>query len=188
MKISCSTKKKKKIKKTLTTYLGFSEFEERFGSEIFSNQREDFKIADDSQAPEDYVLGLGDQIIVQYYGAESGEFILEIDRSGSILLPKIGPVILNGLNLEDARNLFAVELKPTCWCKRYNYNWKNKIYKYFCCRQCFPLGVYSMPALSRVTHALYIAGGISDLGTYRNIQVKRQGKIVGSVDLYDFLI
>ena len=45
-----------------------------------------------------------------------------------------------------------------------------------------------MPALSRVTHALYIAGGISDLGTYRNIQVKRQGKIVGSVDLYDFLV
>ena len=65
---------------------------------IFSNQREDYKIADDAQAPEDYVLGLGDQIIIQYYGAESDEFILEIDRSGSILLPKIGPVILNGLN------------------------------------------------------------------------------------------
>ena len=97
--------KKDDIKKSLSTYLGFSEFEERFGSDIFSNQREDFKIADDSQAPEDYVLGLGDQIIVQYYGAESDEFILEIDRSGSILLPKIGPVILNGLKLEDARRL-----------------------------------------------------------------------------------
>ena len=55
--------------KSLSSYLGFSEFESRFGSEIFSNQREDFKIADDAQAPEDYVLGLGDQIIIQYYGA-----------------------------------------------------------------------------------------------------------------------
>ena len=65
-----------------------------------------FKIADDPK-PLDYV-GLGDQIIVQYYGAESDEFILEIDRSGSILLPKIGQLTINGLKLEDARRLFAV--------------------------------------------------------------------------------
>ena len=45
-----------------------------------------------------------------------------------------------------------------------------------------------MPALSRVTHALYTAGGITDIGTYRNIKVKRQGQVVGSVDLYDFLV
>ena len=98
---------KKEDKKSLSTYLGFSEFEERFGSDLFSNEREDYKIADDAQAPEDYILGLGDQIIIQYYGAESNEFILEIDRSGSILLPKIGPVILNGLKARRCKKAYS---------------------------------------------------------------------------------
>lgn len=180
---------KKDDKKSLSTYLGFSEFESRFGSEIFSNQREDFKIADDAQAPEDYVLGLGDQIIVQYYGAESEEFILEIDRSGSILLPKIGPVILNGLKLEDARRLIRSRVETQLVGVNATVTiGKTKFINIFVAGNVNSPGVYSMPALSRVTHALYIAGGISDLGTYRNIQVKRQGKIVGSVDLYDFLV
>ena len=167
-------------KKSLSSYLGFSEFESRFGSEIFSNQREDFKIADDAQAPEDYVLGLGDQIIVQYYGAESDEFILEIDRSGSILLPKIGPVILNGLKLEDARRLIRSRVETQLVGVNATVTiGKTKFINIFVAGNVNSPGVYSMPALSRVTHALYIAGGISDLGTYRNIQVKRQGKLLG---------
>lgn len=180
---------KKEDKKSLSSYLGFSEFEKRFGSEIFSNQRQDYRLADDSQAPEDYVLGLGDQIVVQYYGAESDEFILEIDRSGSILLPKIGPVILNGLKLEDARRLIRSRVETQLVGVNATVTIGNTKYiNIFVAGNVNSPGVYSMPALSRVIHALYIAGGISDLGTYRNIQVKRQGKIVGSVDLYDFLV
>ena len=175
--------------KSLSSYLGFSEFEKRFGVEIFLNERDDFKISDDAQAPEDYILGLGDQIIVQYYGAESDEFILEIDRSGSILLPKIGPVILNGLKLEDARRLIRSRVETQLVGVNATVTvGKTKYINIFVAGNVNSPGVYSMPALSRVTHALYIAGGISDLGTYRNIQVKRQGKIVGSVDLYDFLV
>ncbi len=181
--------KKDEVKKSLSSYLGFSEFEKRFGAEIFSNERDNYKIADDAQAPEDYVLGLGDQIIVQYYGAESEEFILEIDRSGSILLPKIGPIILNGLKLEDARRLIRSRVETQLVGVNATVTiGKTKFVNIFVAGNVNSPGVYSMPALSRVTHALYIAGGITDLGTYRNIQVKRQGKIVGSVDLYDFLV
>ena len=175
--------------KSLSSYLGFSEFEKRFGEEIFLNERDDFKIADDAQAPEDYILGLGDQIIVQYYGAESDEFILEIDRSGSILLPKIGPIILNGLKLEDARSLIRSRVETQLVGVNATVTiGKTKFINIFVAGNVHSPGVYSMPALSRVIHALYIAGGITDLGTFRNIQVKRQGKIVGSVDLYDFLV
>ena len=180
---------KTKEKKSLSSYLGFSEFEKRFGAEIFSNERDDYNIADDAQAPEDYVLGLGDQIIVQYYGAESDEFILEIDRSGSILLPKIGPIILNGLKLEDARKLIRSRVETQLVGVNATVTiGKTKFVNIFVAGNVNSPGVYSMPALSRVIHALYIAGGITELGTYRNIQVKRQGKIVGSVDLYDFLV
>lgn len=182
-------KKQKEKKESLSSYLGFSEFEDRFGSEIFSNERDDFKIADDAQAPEDYVLGLGDQIIIQYYGAESDEFTLEIDRSGSILLPKIGPIILNGLNLQEAKKLIRSRVETQLVGVNATVTiGKTKFINIFVAGNVVTPGVFSMPALSRVTHALYKAGGISNLGTFRNIQIKRQGKIVGKLDLYDFLV
>ena len=183
-------KKKEEDKKdSINKYLGFSDFEDRFGSELFSNERDDYKIADDAQAPEDYVLGLGDQIIIQYYGADNGEFFLEIDRSGSILLPKIGPIILNGLKLEEARRLIRSRVETQLVGVNATISiGKTKFINIFVAGNVISPGVYSMPALSRVTHALYRAGGISDIGTYRNIKVKRQGQVVGSVDLYDFLV
>ena len=185
-----TVKQEKEVKKdSLNKYLGFSDFENRFGSELFSNERDDYKIADDAQAPEDYVLGLGDQIIIQYYGADSGEFFLEIDRSGSILLPKIGPVILNGLKLEEARRLIRSRVEAQLVGVNATISiGKTKFINIFVAGNVNSPGVYSMPALSRVTHALYTAGGITDIGTYRNIKVKRQGQVVGSVDLYDFLV
>ena len=185
-----TVKQEKDVKKdSLNKYLGFSDFETRFGSELFSNERDDYKIADDAQAPDDYILGLGDQIIIQYYGADSGEFFLEIDRSGSILLPKIGPVILNGLKLEEARRLIRSRVEAQLVGVNATISiGKTKFINIFVAGNVISPGVYSMPALSRVTHALYTAGGISDIGTYRNIKVKRQGQVVGSVDLYDFLV
>ena len=134
-------------------------------------------------------MGLGDQIIIQYYGADSGEFFLEIDRSGSILLPKIGPVILNGLKLEEARRLIRSRVEAQLVGVNATISiGKTKFINIFVAGNVNSPGVYSMPALSRVTHALYTAGGITDIGTYRNIKVKRQGQVVGSVDLYDFLV
>ena len=185
-----TVKQEKEIKKdSLNKYLGFSDFKTRFGSELFSNERDDYKIADDAQAPDDYILGLGDQIIIQYYGADSGEFFLEIDRSGSILLPKIGPVILNGLKLEEARRLIRSRVEAQLVGVNATISiGKTKFINIFVAGNVNSPGVYSMPALSRVTHALYTAGGITDIGTYRNIKVKRQGQVVGSVDLYDFLV
>ena len=185
-----TVKQEKDVKKdSLNKYLGFSDFETRFGSELFSNERDDYKIADDAQAPDDYILGLGDQIIIQYYGADSGEFFLEIDRSGSILLPKIGPVILNGLKLEEARRLIRSRVEAQLVGVNATISiGKTKFINIFVAGNVNSPGVYSMPALSRVTHALYTAGGITDIGTYRNIKVKRQGQVVGSVDLYDFLV
>ena len=183
-------KQEKKVKKeSLDKYLGFSDFENRFGSELFSNERDDYEIADDAQAPDDYILGLGDQIIIQYYGADNGEFFLEIDRSGSILLPKIGPVILNGLKLEEARRLILSRVEAQLVGVNATISiGKTKYINIFVAGNVNSPGVYSMPALSRVTHALYTAGGITDIGTFRNIKVKRQGQVVGSVDLYDFLV
>ena len=185
-----TVKQKKEVKKdSVNKYLGFSDFETRFGSELFSNERDDYKIADDAQAPDDYILGLGDQIIIQYYGADSGEFFLEIDRSGSILLPKIGPIILNGLKLEEARRLIRSRVEAQLVGVNATISiGKTKFINIFVAGNVNSPGVYSMPALSRVTHALYTAGGITDIGTYRNIKVKRQGQVVGSVDLYDFLV
>ena len=173
----------------IRTYLGFRGDMERFGDQLFSSEREEFYIADDAQAPSDYLMGLGDQIIIQYYGAESGEFELEIDRNGSILLPKIGPVILNGLRFEEAKELIRSRVNSQLVGVNATISiGKTKFINVFVAGNVMAPGVYSMPALSRVTHALYLAGGITELGTYRDIKVKRNGKLVGNVDLYEFLI
>ena len=179
----------KEKKEDVRTYLGFRGNVARFGEELFYSERQEFAIADDAQAPEDYLLGLGDQIIIQYYGAESGEFVLEIDRTGAILLPKIGPINLNGLNFDEAKQLIRSRVNNQLVGVNATISiGKTKYINVFIAGNVEVPGVYSMPALSRVTHALYLAGGVTELGTYRNIKVKRQGKLVGNVDLYDFLI
>ncbi|ERL46903.1 iron complex transport system ATP-binding protein [Candidatus Micropelagos thuwalensis] len=179
----------KKDKEDLRTYLGFRGDLSRFGEELFSSERGEFKIADDAQAPDDYLLGLGDQIIIQYYGAESVSYTIEIDRNGSILLPKVGPINLNGLKLYEAQELIRNRVNSQLVGVNATVTiGKTKFINIFIAGNVEAPGVYSMPALSRVTHALYLAGGITELGTYRNIQVKRGGKLVGKVDLYDFLI
>lgn len=176
-------------KEDLRTYLGFRGDTARFGEELFSDKRDEFKIADDAQAPDDYLLGLGDQIIIQYYGAESEDYNIEIDRNGSILLPKVGPINLNGLMLYEAQELIRSRVNSQLVGVNATVSiGKTKYINIFIAGNVEAPGVYSMPALSRVTHALYLAGGITDLGTYRNIQVKRGGKLIGKVDLYDFLI
>lgn len=180
---------KPKEKEDLRKYLGFRENLMRFGEDLFSKDRGDFKIADDSQAPDSYVLGLGDQIIIQYYGSETDEFLLEIGRDGSILLPKIGPIFLNGIQLSEAKSIITSRVKKQLVGVNVTTSiGKTKFINVFIAGNVNNPGVYSMPSLSRVTHALYLAGGISDMGTYRNVQVKRQGKLVGQVDLYDFLV
>ena len=156
---------------------------------MFNSERKDFRIADDAQVPDDYLLGLGDQIIIQYYGAVTGDYIIEIDRDGKILLPKIGPVILNGLKLKEARELITTRVNTNLVGVNATVTvGKTKFINVFVAGNVIAPGVFAMPSLSRVTHAIYLAGGISELGTYRDIQVKRQGKLIGSLDLYDFLI
>lgn len=179
----------KEEKEDLRTYLGFRGDVARFGEDLFSDKREEFTIADDAQAPHDYLIGLGDQIVIQYYGSENEEYQLEVDRSGSIVLPSIGPVNLNGLKFYEAKELIQNRVKTQLVGVNAAITiGKTKYINVFVAGNVVTPGVYAMPALSRVTHALYLAGGITELGTYRNIQVKRQGKLIGKVDLYDFLI
>ena len=148
-------------KEDLKKYLGFREDLGRFGEQLFSNEREEFQIADDAQAPEDYLLGLGDQIIIQYYGAVAEEFTLEIDRSGAILLPKIGPVTLNGLKFSEAKDLINNRISTQLVGVNAAVSLGKTVYIFVAGSVVAP-GVYSMPGMSRVTHALYLAGGISE--------------------------
>ena len=176
-------------KEDLKTYLGFRGDVKRFGEELFIDTRDQFTIADDAQVPDDYLLGLGDEIILQYYGSDDSQYQIEIDRSGAIVLPRIGPVQLNGLEFSKAKELiYSLVNKQLVGTNVVVTLGRTKFINVFVAGNVNAPGVYAMPALSRVTHALYLAGGISSLGTYRDIQVKRQGKVVGKVDLYDFLI
>ena len=124
-------------------------------------------------------MGLGDEIILQYYGSDDSQYQIEIDRSGAIVLPRIGPVQLNGLEFSKAKELiYSLVNKQLVGTNVVVTLGRTKFINVFVAGNVNAPGVYAMPALSRVTHALYLAGGISSLGTYRIYKLKDRVKLL----------
>ena len=176
-------------KSDLSKFLGFSEDLERFGQNAFRPDKKFLKLADDAHVPDNYLIGLGDEIVIQYYGAENAEYTKTVDRSGNIILPDIGPITLNGLSLSQARKIISsnvgakfvgVDVFVTIG--------KAKSINVFVAGNVKSPGVYALPSMSRITQAIILAGGISDIGSYRSIQHKRNGKLINKIDLYDILV
>jgi len=160
-----------------------------FGYDIFANAPMTFAPSIDIAIPENYVIGAGDTISLQIFGKENFEYQLPVSRQGDIVVPQLGPFSLTGMTFIEAKNFLASEIK-------------NKILgvdvvvtltelrsiRVFVLGDAFKPGQYVLSSLSSITHALFSAGGISEIGSLRNIQLKRAGKLVTTLDLYDLLI
>lgn len=164
-----------------------------FGQDIFNNQSLTFEPSDNLATPQDYTLGPGDEVIIDIWGASEDHIRETITPEGNIMISQVGPVYLNGMTINDAnkhiRNAFArkyagvgdeqTDIQVTLGQVR--------------TIQVDLLGEVAMPGTFRISpfstvfHALYRAGGINEIGTLRDIQVLRNGKIVATVDLYDYL-
>ena len=160
-----------------------------FGYDVFANAPYTFAPTMDIAVPEDYILGPGDTIRIQIFGKENDEYEFPINRQGQVVLPNLGPFNVSGLTYKELKTYFSNEIK-------------NKILgvdvvvtlsemrsmRVFVAGDAFKPGPYVLSALSSVTHAIFAAGGINDIGSLRNVQVKRAGKLVTTLDLYDLLI
>lgn len=171
--------------------LGMTEEEQRqvFGRNLFNSKKLTFQAPANLTTPANYVLGAGDQVMVNIWGASQQSIEAPITADGYVVVDGVGPIKIGGLTVERAKAVL-----------------KSKLGAYFSgCSIDLSLmearnvqvqvmgevevpGTYTLSALSTAFNALYMAGGISKIGSLRDIQVFRGGKVVSVVDVYDYIL
>ena len=167
-----------------------------FGRNIFNNKQLTFEPNLNIATPENYVLGPGDEIIVDIWGGSVKTIRQYIAPDGNITIEEIGPVYLNGLKIEEAYQRVKNALsqvyaslnsdEPDTFIKVSLGNVRS-IRVNVMGEVAMP-GTYTLPSLATLFHALYNAGGVGVIGSMRNITVNRKGKVVADVDVYDYLL
>ncbi len=166
-----------------------------FGRSIFSSRTLTFEPNANMATPQNYRLGPGDEVIINIWGANEDTINEVISPEGNIMVTEIGPVYLNGLTVHEAdthiRNIFARKYAGVAGEKpasdvRLTLGQIRTIQINVMGEVEVP-GTYRLSAFSSVFHALYSAGGTTDIGTMRNIEVLRNGRRFAVLDLYDFL-
>ena len=160
-----------------------------FGRNLFNNELLTFEPAMNIPAPADYVLGAGDQVIIDVWGASQMTFDNLISPDGFIVIEGAGRVKLAGLTVAEADKYVNRILN-----EYYNGSsvslsiGETRNVKVEIVGEVVAPGSYTLSAFSTLFNALYMAGGISDLGTLREINVYRNGKSVSKIDVYDYIL
>jgi len=169
--------------------------DEIYGHEFFKLERLGTVPSYNAPAPESYVLGPGDEVCIDIWGSTVSHVIGKISNQGSIVLNDLGPVYLAGMTLKKAEASLKAQLSQI-----YSGLSDDRGDTYLTLSiskikgvvvnitgEVSVAGAYTIPALTTITSALYLAGGITDNGTVRNIRIFRGGKKAATFDLYDFI-
>lgn len=160
-----------------------------FGYEMFRDERALFQSDRDVPVPADYIVGPGDQLTIQLYGSQNKTLKLTVGRDGRIAFPELGPISVAGQSyavvkqeIEDriARQMIGVTGSVSLG--------DIRAVQVFVVGEVKQPGAHTVSGLGTVTTALYSAGGITDIGSLRNIKQLRQGRVVRTLDLYDMLM
>lgn len=160
-----------------------------FGRDIFAQANPNFQPNANMPIPDNYVLGPGDQVIVDIYGASQHTLVHTISPEGTITVGGYGPIYLSGLSVAAAQS----KLHQTIGSRYQSSNLKmtvgnTRTIQVNIMGEVRAPGTYHLSAFANVFYALYRAGGTSSLGTLRNIKVYRNGRLVTVVDLYDYIL
>ena len=166
-----------------------------FGFDIFKgNGFLTFQNNFNMPTPNDYVLGVGDNLFIDIYGESESYFNGEINPDGSLIIENIGPIVLNGLTIKKAKEKLISKLEPIYTglsSKKTNLNLSlgtpRSIRVNIIGEVNLP-GTYSFSALNTAFNAIYVAGGINENATLRNIKIFRNNKLEETIDLYKYLI
>ena len=160
-----------------------------FGRDIFNNKELSFEPNMNIATPQRYVLGPGDNVIIDIYGASQKTFNAVVSPDGEVTIEDFGPIKVSGLTVEQAnakvRSLLGARYSSS---KTKLTVGQTKTMMVNVMGEVKVPGTYTLSAFATVFHALYMAGGINDLGTLRNIKVYRQNRLVTVVDIYDYIL
>lgn len=161
----------------------------QYGYNFFRPSAPGFAPLTDIPVGADYVIGPGDRIILNLWGSVEGTHELEVNRNGEVFLPRVGNIKVWGVPYGKLQDVFRSNLAKIF--KDFSLNvtmGKLRVIKVFVVGEVKAPGDYNLISLSTLINALSAAGGPLKTGTLRNIQVKRWGKVVETVDLYDFFL
>ena len=160
-----------------------------FGHDIFNNKLLSFEPNMNIATPQDYVLGPGDQLVIDVYGASQKSYQLTVSPEGTVTVPDYGPITVSGMTVAAANSRIRASLGS-----RYSSSslkvsvGQTRTILVNVMGEVVQPGTYHLSAFASVFHALYAAGGINDLGTLRNVRVLRGGNLVTIVDIYEYIL
>lgn len=160
-----------------------------FGRNIFNNQMLTFQPNMNMATPANYRLGAGDEVIIDVWGASQETFTETVSPDGTVTIPGIGPCKIGGMSVNEATAYLRSRLGQY-------YNGSSiqlsvggtRSIQVQVMGEVNVPGTYTLSSLSSAFNALYAAGGINTIGTLRDIKVYRQGRIIASIDVYDYIL
>ena len=175
---------------SLIYYKNFFKDENRvFGRDIFNNQMLSFQPNMNMATPSNYSLGAGDEVIVDVWGASQQTFTETISPDGVIVIEGIGPCKIGGMSVGEATSYLRSRLgRFYSDCNIQLSVGSTRSIQVQVMGEGNVPGTYTLSSLSSAFNALYAAGGVSDIGTLRDIKVYRGGRQVASIDVYDLLL
>lgn len=167
-----------------------------FGYELFQRENLSFEPSLNIPTPTNYQLGPGDELIIEVWGASQQTYQQRITPEGQININNLGLIRVSGLTVEKASELIINRLstiysglkgsQPNTFAQISLANVRS--IKVTISGDAFMPGTYTLPAFATAFNALYLAGGPSEKGSFRNIRLIRQGETIANIDLYDFLL
>lgn len=167
-----------------------------FGSYLFNSKNLTFEPNINIQTPKNYTIGIGDQILIQIWGNSQNNYQLNVNRNGQIIIPDVGPVYIAGLEFNTAEERIKQRLTeiysdmggtaPGTFAQ-VNMGQLRSIQVNLLGEVTTP-GTYTLPVTATLFNALYLSGGPDSIGSFRNIKIIRDNKVLQNVDIYKFLV
>ena len=160
-----------------------------FGYDFFHDAA--IRVVTDSKdvpVPSKYVVGPGDEVKIMLWGRVNAQYNLTIDRNGSITIPQIGPLYVAGMTFEQMSTYLIKQSSQIVGANVDITMGALKTIPVFILGDVKRPGAYTIGSFATITDALLLAGGPTDIGSMRNIQLKRKDKMVAKFDLYDLLL
>ncbi len=160
-----------------------------FGYDFFNQAPSTFAQTNNVPAPSDYVIGSGDTIRIIMYGSQNSNKLLKVSREGEILIPEIGPISVAGLTFIELKESIKSLVKEKFIGTESTVTLgRLRSINVFVLGEAFQPGMYTVSSLTTLTNAIFKSGGIRSTGSLRDIQVKRSGELIASLDFYDLLL
>mgnify|MGYP001598097679 CR=1 FL=1 len=161
---------------------------ERYGMRLFNSMQSSFMPVNEPNFDSSYILDFGDVLGVDIYDAGFDKYKLDIKRDGSIVIPGVGKIYLAGLELSEAIDLVSSRIRKILVLDSVVSLESVRDIQILMTGEIYFPGIYTFNGNTNPLHAVSMAGGIKESGSFRKVLIKRNGEVINQIDLYDALI